>query len=1197
MREQSDREATTASILPAVSCTKDGSLPSCETAWIASELSTRAENVLDSGATKTVIGSQLVGNLINALHPKVKNKVYRSHCEVTFRFGNLNTLEARHALVIPIGPVNLHIAIVPGSTPFLISNTLMRALKAIVNTHTQELYSPCFKEPIPLKLSPRGLFLLDINELVNASVCVPQLSKCQDTFVAEAEKQLPSPTAKSSEHHSEVTEPDDKVVSESDITDRTLNHAMDNVDLTDKTVEHRADSKIDGRTVSFENDSKENSKKDPQMTPVSERSADFTDDGLAIQDQSSIPSTEFSCRPFVDSNHGQQQQQPGAEAATPPCSSGRAPNRGLVEVQSASTAKHGCGLREHSPRQKLCHHVEGPSRLGQMVPPTLRQQLEGQPPSHRALLSVGDREMRTGGRSNPIDGCTQQSTTPTGTFNESQSQSSGKDASSTCGTKTGEPRSSIGAGPLDGGVQLGASGSCCNRGSRERSGPQLCGSDSGDHQPIGPDECHRESSEPGSGSSAECTAVGRELNLSVDYLNLHAGDIDGLANIEECNVVQEVGVETDVQYFRGLIQKYSKELHDLAPSKPHNRSTHDLFEVFCGPESQLTHQCVCLSGQAQRFSRDRCDLQSKDGRSILFTELHHCHPRHVWFAPICKPWCAFSNLNGSQSLEKWEELQESRRRHLEQLALGIVIYRFQQKHGNHLHWEQPRGSLMLKLPLLKELYEGTSSAELDMCQFGLQDPQSMEPIRKGMVIMTTSKMIYQHLHGRTCQGTHDHHQRIEGTTKIDGNRILRSQFSENYPRKFARSIAIQLLKKPNDDHIKTDCFVSLARSLDIGVDDRLRKKPRLSMFRAKSEASRVSEPSTTEPAKRRRMEVKQHPPSLDQDWKSIFEKCSPLVARVGKKVIEDPDLIKEIQNLIEDKTVCFIVAGRGTDRTMPPCKETVPGEAPFRKSVFVHRISNKLLIEDEWESWENLSKRQLVRSSHPCKFCKTIFARNPDDMPAEPSEKANNRPESTAADPDNLVQVANSPERSEPSEATNPNASEPMVLGPIQKVDASSTSHGPKFLCLPKEHQQSIIKAHTNLGHPSPERLKMLFRQQGVDASIIDGVDDLRCSVCAMQSRPKASRTATIRTALDFNDRIAVDGLTFTNQKGQVFHLYHIIDLGTSFHTAIIAPSRTSENAIHDPNMAVLGRCSHRTCHWFCIWTEQWKFYEFPSTI
>ena len=50
---------------------------------------------------------------------------------------------------------------------------------------------------------------------------------------------------------------------------------------------------------------------------------------------------------------------------------------------------------------------------------------------------------------------------------------------------------------------------------------------------------------------------------------------------------------------------------------------------------------------------------------------------------------------------------------------------------------------------------------------------------------------------------------------------------------------------------------------------------------------------------------------------------------------------------------------------------------------------------------------------------------------------------------------------------------------------------------------------------------------------------------------------------LDFNDRIAaVDGLKFTNQQGQVFHILHVIDLSTNFHTAIIAPSRTTESTI-----------------------------------
>lgn len=72
----------------------------------------------------------------------------------------------------------------------------------------------------------------------------------------------------------------------------------------------------------------------------------------------------------------------------------------------------------------------------------------------------------------------------------------------------------------------------------------------------------------------------------------------------------------------------------------------------------------------------------------------------------------------------------------------------------------------------------------------------------------------------------------------------------------------------------------------------------------------------------------------------------------------------------------------------------------------------------------------------------------------------------------------------------------------------------------------------------------------------------MRCSVCHMHARPKHSRPGTVKEELDFNDRIAIDGLTFTNSQGQVFHLYHVIDLATSFHVATIAPSRTAESAI-----------------------------------
>ncbi len=49
---------------------------------------------------------------------------------------------------------------------------------------------------------------------------------------------------------------------------------------------------------------------------------------------------------------------------------------------------------------------------------------------------------------------------------------------------------------------------------------------------------------------------------------------------------------------------------------------------------------------------------------------------------------------------------------------------------------------------------------------------------------------------------------------------------------------------------------------------------------------------------------------------------------------------------------------------------------------------------------------------------------------------------------------------------------------------------------------------------------------------------------------------------MDFNDKIAVDCIKWTDSQGTSFHIMHIIDMGTSCHAACIAPSRTSFQAI-----------------------------------
>ena len=86
--------------------------------------------ILDTGATKSVAGSNLIASLIESLSPSVRRQVFRTTCNITFRFGNQGTLDSSQALVIPLKSIGLglKIAVVPGNTPLLLSNTLIRTL-------------------------------------------------------------------------------------------------------------------------------------------------------------------------------------------------------------------------------------------------------------------------------------------------------------------------------------------------------------------------------------------------------------------------------------------------------------------------------------------------------------------------------------------------------------------------------------------------------------------------------------------------------------------------------------------------------------------------------------------------------------------------------------------------------------------------------------------------------------------------------------------------------------------------------------------------------------------------------------------------------------------------------------------------------------------------------------------------------------
>ena len=348
---------------------------------------------------------------------------------------------------------------------------------------------------------------------------------------------------------------------------------------------------------------------------------------------------------------------------------------------------------------------------------------------------------------------------------------------------------------------------------------------------------------------------------------------------------------------------------------------------------------------------------------------------------------------------------------------------------------------------------------------------------------------------------------------------------------------------------------TLANESDRG--ERLSKRPKLSA-QAKLRVSRAREVDQLSWGKRCKLSSKTPPTDAHSQWQGIFQGLQQIAPRVGKIEINDSQIINQVQALMEGKIIQKIIVCRGTNRTIAPPKTLMKGETPYRRCVFTDRESGTIKAEETWEAWEELSNRQLVRSSHPCRLNMTVFACNPEvpmateasriDAAVPPAENSRTTP---------TVETPNA-EESKHSPAEDCASPNPM-LTESQQADVESQTQSVHFRSLTKEEQQALIRAHKNLGHPHAEKFSSIIRQQGFRPEVARAALELKCSVCQAQKVPKHGAHGNLRDELDFNDRIHVDGFTWTNGQGKGFHVYHFVDSATSFQVACVAPSRTAD--------------------------------------
>lgn len=830
--------------------------------------------VLDSGATKTVIGSQHVADLIAGFDHDIRGQLKRSTCSITFRFGNQGTLDAKQSLIVPLGKLLLQIAIVPGATPFLISNSLIRDLKCTVDANRQEVRSPMLKEAVPLELTSRGLFLIDLNRVARAPTI--ELKNPIMTY-----------------HHSDEC------------------HTSENIETSHVSSSHNGSAvKVNHPFVS--------ASRVENCVLSSDRQTSHRDHVLPQQ-----PIEEAPC-------------------ARPIRSSGSPSN------DFGGTVSGEDSIRGHTPRQNLCSGVARSSILGAVDDIPLQQFPQIGTSQVHGLCGEDGSGSREGWRSNPTDRSSrEQLKSEPRLSDQSQEQVEAQDHaegqgptyvpqgnSTRCGAGTGGTRFVVRSRALGDHGHSSPHGDRSGRGSTASS-----------------------NAEPRDDVAASCgTPDSPEVIRDQCYLcNDLAGDFDQ----DELN--QVFGVETspsgcllnrERSRMNYLIQKYTSELEEVIQNVRPSGNPYDLFEVFCGEKSQITHQCQKQQGLAMRFGLPD-DLQSTKGRQHLFTQLVSKDPENIWFSPVCRPWSAWSQFNGHRSQLAWEDLLSQRYHQLEQVALGIVLFRYQKLKGRHMHWERPQRSLMLKLPYMSEILSQTRSAEFDMCEVGdLRDPQTDQLIKKGMVVITTSPKLFEHFHGHKCSGNHPH-QQLEGSIHHQGQTMTRTQYSESYPRKFARQVAQLLCRRRCFRN--TPYYACLTNALINAVEPdqssgRLVKRPRMTVSsRATLKQPSISVPPDVPCSKRLKLSSKQTVHTQKEIWEKIFQDVNTIAPRVGKKIVSDPEIIRSLQTIWDDKEIRFLVICRGTDRALGPNQSVVPGEVPYRRCAFIHRSTGTIHTEDHWE--------------------------------------------------------------------------------------------------------------------------------------------------------------------------------------------------------------------------------------------------------
>lgn len=146
--------------------------------------------ILDTGASRCIIGEKTLQVLKGYLAVDVQSRLKTSPSKIKFRFGNNQTLTSSYRIHFPLRAqdnrtVWLAVEVVEGATPFLFSKRAFKLLGGSLDTTTDTCcMHRLHSEAIPLKVSSTGLYLINIGDLCQGDT--NDHAKCSIAYVGES---------------------------------------------------------------------------------------------------------------------------------------------------------------------------------------------------------------------------------------------------------------------------------------------------------------------------------------------------------------------------------------------------------------------------------------------------------------------------------------------------------------------------------------------------------------------------------------------------------------------------------------------------------------------------------------------------------------------------------------------------------------------------------------------------------------------------------------------------------------------------------------------------------------------------------------------------------------------------------------------------------------------------------------------------